>query len=64
VDRREKSTHRYKHGAEAKTHHHVAVDIFDDKVAYIIYCDISTIFIQRPGRAITQLHWRPVNLWN
>jgi hypothetical protein len=27
------STRGYKHGAEAKTHHHVAVDILDDKVA-------------------------------
>ena len=49
---------------EVKTHHHVAVDILDDKITNILNSGISMIFIQRPGRAYTSLHWRPVDLGN
>jgi hypothetical protein len=50
--------------AEEKAHHHVTVDIFDDEITDVLDCGIFVIFIQRSGRAITQLHRRPVDLWD
>ena len=34
-----------------RTYHHVAVDILDDKIAYILDCGIATLFIQHPRGA-------------